>query len=300
MCREAWRGDEGIATRGVPTKLELSTLLRARIAPGEIMLGDDEEDEWRRAVRCCMRARRWCAILLAIDSLPLPPLPLPPPPPPPLARSACPLSTGLPAGSAMVGTSLVGEESISSVAHRPSQSSGADVRRSSDSARSSDDVLASLEAVSWPSPSSPNSSGPRTLSCERAMLSESWVHARFSGSARQLLLSTCGAGSLWVWASGIALPRRCASEEEGYQEGEGESGRCAKTKGEGYQVSAGIGTHDMLPSVIWRLTRLMGEMGPGSAIGSVSQGFTRMCTVALQLETTTHGLLLFCYSTLLM
>ena len=272
--KEAWRGDEDIATRGVPTKLALSTLLRARIAPGEIMLGEEAEDEWRCAVRCCMRARRWCAILLAIDSLPLPPLPLPPPPPPPLARSACPLSTGLPAGSAMVGTSLVGEESISSVAHRPSQSSGADVRRSRDSARSSDDVLASLEAVSWPSPSSPNSSGPRTLSCERAMLSESWVHARFSGSARQLLLSTCGAGSLWVWASGIALPRRCASEEEGYQEGEGESGRCAKTKGEGYQVSAGIGTHDMLPSVIWRLTRLMSEMDPGSAIlGSV---FPRM------------------------
>ena len=50
--REPWRGNEGIAKRGVPTKLELSTLLCARIAPGEIMLGDDEEDEWRRAVRC--------------------------------------------------------------------------------------------------------------------------------------------------------------------------------------------------------------------------------------------------------
>ena len=65
--REAWRGDEGVATRGVPTKLELSTLLRARIAPGEIMLGEKAEEEWRCAVRCSMRARRWCAILLARD-----------------------------------------------------------------------------------------------------------------------------------------------------------------------------------------------------------------------------------------
>ena len=231
-AREAWRGDEGVATRGVPTKLELSTLLRARIAPGEIMLGEEAEEVWRCAVRCCMRARRWCAILLAneVDSLPLP---LPPPLPrlpPLLARSACPRSPGLPAGSAMEGTSLVGEESISSVAHRPSQSSGADVRRSSDSARSRDDVLASLEAVSWPSASSPPSSGPRTLSCERAMLSESWVHARLSGSARQLLqqlLGAGGAGSRCVWASGIALPRRCASEEEG----------------EGYQADCGHARH---------------------------------------------------------
>ena len=77
------------------------------------------EEEWRCAVRCAMRARRWCAIRLARDSLTLP-LPLVPLPPPPLARSP-----GLLAGSAAEGASLVGEESISSVAHRPSQSSGA-------------------------------------------------------------------------------------------------------------------------------------------------------------------------------
>lgn len=34
----------------------------------EIILGEDEEVECRCAVRCCMRARRWCAIRLAIDS----------------------------------------------------------------------------------------------------------------------------------------------------------------------------------------------------------------------------------------
>ena len=28
---EAWRGDEGVARRGVPTKLELSTLLLVRV-----------------------------------------------------------------------------------------------------------------------------------------------------------------------------------------------------------------------------------------------------------------------------
>ena len=150
-------------------------------------MGEKVEEEWRCAVRCAMRARRWCAIRLARDSLTLP-LPLAPLPPPPLPRSP-----GLLAGSAAEGASLVGEESISSVAHRPSQSSGAGVRRSSDRARSSDDALPSLR--SSPSASSPPSSGPRTLSCARARLSESWVHCRFSGSALQWLLGSGGAGS---------------------------------------------------------------------------------------------------------
>ena len=83
------------------------------------------------------------------------------------------------------------------------------------------------------------------------MLSESWVHARFSGSARQLLLGAGGAGSRCVWASGIALPRRCAGEKEG----------------EGYQAIAGVGTHDMLPLLVWRSTpHLRGESGASNSI----------------------------------
>ena len=56
-----------------------------------------------------------------------------------------------------------------------------------------DDALPSLR--SSPSAGSPPSSGPRTLSCARARLSESWVHCRFSGSALQWLLGSGGAGS---------------------------------------------------------------------------------------------------------